>query len=333
MSDTGLSTRKPAGAPPDEHERAAIERLLTRLVEIPRAARAFKVSEREATGKMGISPVVLARLEALSLADPRNGERHFDISDLINVQYQLGRGVLSAGLMWLWPKMLQALPEPGPVVFEIGFWAACSDPGHPGTCDFRIVLPDGRAFQAPAPAGQGDVLASLRLELPTRWPELPQAAKDIIDELRDVRFLLLPHKIRWGARAFVSRTRMADCVTFAHLFTEYGVQRGLRMRVSSGLLIAPPIAVPHYWAEIELGGLWVPTDPLLINAALSIGRLSRESWPAHRSPGATFLPLGERSELIGTHRGDPVNVICRSRVVSLRQVPSLAATTAAAARY
>jgi hypothetical protein len=317
LSADGLSARASAGEPSDDHGLAAIDLLLTQLTGIPRQARAFTVSKQEAAGRMRISPALLSRLEALSLADWRDGEMYFDILDLSNIQYQLGGGQLTIGLLRLWPKMLNALPDPGPVAFEIGFGATCPEPSHQGSCDFSVVLPDGRCHQASDPPPHGDALAWMRLERPTRWPELPLAAKDIIDEMRSFRFALMPRRVRWDEIAFARKTGMTDCATFAQLFTEEGIRRGLSMRVSSGPLIAPPLAVRHIWAEVEVDGVWVPTDPLLINTLVSRGRLDPESWPAHRSPGATFYPLPRASQPITcTHRGEPVNMIFRSRLVA-----------------
>ena len=302
----------------EAREDAATEAVLAQLGEIPRWVRVFDTSSQEATGRLRIKPDLLARLESLSLAEQRDGQTYIDSQDLINTQYRLGGGLLTMGLLALWPKVLTRLPAAGPVALDVGFDARCPHPGHPGTCDFTMVLPDGRSYQIETPAGPGQPLVWVRFDLPTRWPELPSAVREIIDEMQDIRFVLLRHHVAWDEAAFVRRTGLADCQAFVRLLIERASGCGVPMRPFYGLLAAPPMARSHTWAEVEVGEIWVPIDPLLINTLVAHNFLDRESWPPHRSPGATFCPLGDTYRpLLVTHRGDRVyEVTACSRLVS-----------------
>lgn len=319
--EVSLGAESPVLRPEDvsanDRETAALEPLLVTLNEIPRRARVFGVSTRDATNRMRVRPGLLALLESQSLADRRGGETFFDLYDLVNVQFWLGRGLLSMSMLRLWPKMLNSLREPNPVVYQIGFDISCPDPGHPGDCDFTVSLPDGRFYQIPAPVDGGEPLVWIQAERPTQWPRLPSVALEIIDELREIQFIMLPRHVTWDEEDFVRRTGMADCVAFARLLVGRGTQRGLHMRVSNGLLVTPPITVPHYWVDIRVDDTWVPTDPLMLKTLGSQNALDPASWPPCRSPGATFCPIGKQFRPVaGTHRGTPADVTSRSKVVS-----------------
>jgi hypothetical protein len=309
VADPRPSAADPDGAAPDGRGDPGTAALLAKLAGIPHAVRAFDLSAREAAARYRVNPGALSLLEAHGLADHRDGQAYFDINDLINVEFRLGGGPLTASLQRCWPAILKRLPEPDPVTFDIGLNAMCPSPGHPGDCHFTVRLPDGRGYEVRSPPGHREPLVWLRAERPTCWPELPPAAREIIDELREITFVQLPGAAVWDDVAFVRRTGLADCAVFSRLLVANGSRRGVPMRQSFGLMVAPPLALPHCWAEVGVDGVWVPVDPLLIKALVSWHALDAASWHPHRSPGATFYRLAAGySPILGTHQGDRVEL-------------------------
>ena len=68
-------------------------------------------------------------------------------------------------------------------------------------------------------------------------------------------------------------------------------QRGIEARMAYGLLLAPPLGTPHEWAEIRLGDIWAPADPLLLSILGRFAGLDASRWPCTHSPNAVLLRL------------------------------------------
>jgi len=291
----------------------SVEDLLTRLATVPRRARSFVISAHDAGGPLRVRARSLDLLESHGLVETRHGVRHFDETDLINVDLYAGRGPLTASLHRLWPAMLNRTPDSGPVGYRAEYRAPCPDPGHSGNCEYSMLTPDGLATVSVPPTARGEPVARFDLELPSRWPALPDEAREVLDSVSHLRFVRLPRRNDqpWDDIGFVHRTGLADCVAVTQLLVERGAERGLAMRHSFGLMIAPPLfSIPHYWAEVLVDGTWVPVDPLLINTLVAWNLLDGSEWPPYRSPGTVLYRLGDRSSVVAHHHGRtvPVNV-------------------------
>ena len=73
-----------------------------------------------------------------------------------------------------------------------------------------------------------------------------------------------------------------------------------------GLLVAPPLGTPHQWAEIRLGDIWAPADPLLLSILGRFAGLDASRWPCTHSPNAVLLRLAASSTPIVDGAGGPV---------------------------
>jgi hypothetical protein len=182
---------------------------------------------------------------------------------------------------------------------RVGFAPRCPVPGHSGPCSFGLLQPGGRRRVSTGPGNGTDTLAHLDIELRGSWPAIEPRARELVAELDDVDFFLLPEVIRWDP-AFMLRTRIADCGGAADWLVKEGRRRALATRFSFGLLVTGPYSTPHCWAEIRTDGLWVPVDPVLLGTMRS---LDMTLWPAYRSTGAIVCRLSSRFTKVATHGG------------------------------
>jgi hypothetical protein len=172
---------------------------------------------------------------------------------------------------------------------------------HSGSCTYSLLQPGGHREQVRADAG-GAPIARFDVRLAGRWPELSAAARDLADEAADLEFFILPEAIRWDLE-FITRTRMADCGSVAAWLVREGKRRGLPVRFSFGILMAKPYSTPHCWAEFLTDGIWVPYDPLLLNAMRRWTGLDKASWHRHRSMGPVLYRLCGHFTKIASHNG------------------------------
>ena len=73
-----------------------------------------------------------------------------------------------------------------------------------------------------------------------------------------------------------------------------------------GLVLAPPLGTPHQWAEIRVGDIWAPADPLLLTILGRFAGLDATWWPCTRSPNALLLRLAARETPVVYGAGGPV---------------------------
>ncbi|MEU0383199.1 transglutaminase domain-containing protein [Streptomyces chartreusis] len=286
---------------------AAVTALLDRLGRIPSQRRDFRIGEREALSRYGLAPTLLHPLLELGFpARTEDGAYSYDAADLVNLSLQLRRGALSRALTRFWPRALSALTGPGPAGYRVGHQAACPEPDRPGhnACEFTVLTPEGeRTVQRPVRADPGPVLET-ELWLRTDWPDLPPPMAGVVAEVADLEFMWLPRSLRWDT-AFMRRTGLADCMGVSRLLVEEARARGLPARTAYGLVVAPPYATHHYWAEAGVGGDWVPLDPLMIKAMLGWGVLDHREWHPARSLGGMLCRLAADRTPVVTHDGVP----------------------------
>ena len=77
-----------------------------------------------------------------------------------------------------------------------------------------------------------------------------------------------------------------------------------------GLLLAPPLGTPHQWAEIRLGDIWAPADPLLLSILGRFAGLDASRWPCTHSPNAVLLHLAAcKTPIVDGPSGPVGNVV------------------------
>jgi hypothetical protein len=70
--------------------------------------------------------------------------------------------------------------------------------------------------------------------------------------------------------------------------------------------VAPPLGTPHEWAEIRIGDIWVPADPLLLSILGRFAALDPSRRPCTHSPAAVLLRLADRETPIVDAADGPV---------------------------
>jgi hypothetical protein len=97
---------------------------------------------------------------------------------------------------------------------------------------------------------------------------------------------------------------LADCAGAAALLVDEGTRRGLEVRFSYGLVIAPPFSSAHCWAEFHVADRGVPVEPMMVSTLLKWGLLDPQRWTATRSVGAILCRLEDEALALGMHCGE-----------------------------
>jgi hypothetical protein len=284
------------------------------LSRIPDHGRRFSVSAEHAQRFYRIDGGLLAELMAADLPALQTADGPlFDDYDLTNVSLCLHRRSPQRAAMRYWATVLNR-PAAEERRYEIAYVATCPVPGHPGPCRFLCCLPgDEESVVGRHGGGSGDrplVTTTVRLE--NNWPLLPAPLVEEIRAIADVGFYRMPEAFRWDT-GLMMRERIADCAAFARHLVERGRERGLRMRPVLGLIVAAPYSTPHFWAEVEVAGRWVPADPGLVRGLRQWGVLDFD-WPADRSPGALLARLSTQHSFLASHRGVAAHVAFPTRL-------------------
>jgi hypothetical protein len=144
---------------------------------------------------------------------------------------------------------------------------------------------------------------------------LPDAAREVARTATDLEFMYLPEAIR-GDVSFVRRSRLADCCGQANLLMIEALARHYPARRSFGYITAPPFATEHHWAELMVGGVWVPVDPVLIRKMVYWGALDAELWHPYRSIGSIVTRVSDQAVAPITHNGERVPAMLPVRLLS-----------------
>ncbi|GAA0911477.1 transglutaminase domain-containing protein [Streptomyces thermoalcalitolerans] len=278
-----------------------VEELVRRLRQVPDRQRRFSVTPAQARRVHGIRPELLAALTAAGVPHVGAGdERLYDAYDLGNAALHLGRLSVQRRSMRAWAKAWRTALDQAPG-HRVQVISSCPAPGHPGPCRYGVLL-GGRRRQVVGPAAEAR-LGDLQVAPALRdWPRFPPALKELLQEVADIGFFLLPEAVRWDLE-FMWRTRMSDCGGAAAWLVHEGGRRGLESRFSFGLLVAPPYSTPHCWAEFRVDGVWMPVDPLLVRALNQWGGLDPDAFPPDETPGALFHRLTDRFTKVVSHGG------------------------------
>lgn len=286
--------------------------VVDRLRRIPLWARRFSVGPEPAAAVYRVDAELAERLVAAGLPHVRAGERLlFDDYDLTNLSLYLRLRSPQRAAMRYWAGVLTR-PEGEARTYSLEYLVTCPTPGHPGPCEFLCCTPGDGELLVRRDGDSDAPLATMPVPLRNDWPRLPDPLVELIGELSGVSFYRLPDAIKWDT-GFMLREGIGDCLGIARYLTERGRTRGLRMRAVFGLIVAPPYATPHFWAEVAVGDRWVPADPGLVQGMTSWGLLA-PGWPADRSPGAFLAPLTSRHGFAVSHRGVAATVSFRTRL-------------------
>jgi hypothetical protein len=268
---------------------AALEQWIERLRLIPDAERTFDVDVRAAEQTYGIDLSLARELVACGLPhalDPGDGAMQFCGTDLHYVGLRLERPMMHRTAMRLWAAALTEAAACERLRADVH----CSPYGQPGTA-VDVLVPPGVWEHATMAANRR--AASFAVDLPGRWPPFPAVLHELMHDVGALDFCLMPGEL-YGDAAFARATRLADCGSAAFLLAEECARLGFATRTAFGLLLARPYATLHHWTDIEIEGVWVPADPLLLTLLAAYTELDGPAWPPTRSPGSVLVRLADR---------------------------------------
>lgn len=314
------SGQKPRGPAADDPGARAghLKSLVALLVKIPDGVRKFSVSADEAWHRYRLTDEDLHSIAAAGLPVRRIGDTvYYDSYDLLNVSVHLGTSPLSRMMRRFWPAALSRSAGTGATTYEIRYQPQCPAPGHDGQCSYELATPGGERTLRVVDASDTTPVLRVQVRMSANWPALPPEVCDILDAAsKDLVFMWLPRPLAKDVD-FMRRTRLANCVGFARMLYQESGQRGVAARMSYGLVVSPPFSIPHYWVEFRVGGVWVPADPLLVNAMIGWGVLGREYWHQNRSPGPIFARIASGWTPLAAHDGEPAAVTLPTRQIAV----------------
>lgn len=301
-----------SGPPPASEP---VEQIVDRLRRIPLPARRFWVTPAQARRVYGVDGDLLSSATAAGLPHvPGADGPLFDLDDLTNLSLRRRLRSPMRAAMRYWTGVLNR-PAGERREFLVDYLARCPLPDHGGDCELTCHTPDGEVTVARGAAESDRPIATTTVTLHNDWPDLPPGVVELVGELADVEFYRLPGAMKADI-GFMLEQRIGDCLGIARFLADRGTRRGQRMRSVFGLIVSPPYSAPHYWAEVDVDGRWVPVDPGLLQGLAAWGVLG-PGWPAHRSPGAFLVALTDRCGIAVSDRGLPaVEVAFRTRVAA-----------------
>jgi hypothetical protein len=167
----------------------------------------------------------------------------------------------------------------------------------------EVLLPEERRVKVVI--GPDQIVARLNVRMANCERAFPASVQRVLHEAAALDFYILPPTLA-GDLDFARRTGLAGCLTASRLVVSDCQQRGIEARMAYGLLLAPPLGTPHEWAEIRLGDMWAPADPLLLSILGRFAGLDPSRWPCTHSPNSVLLRLAARKTPIVDAAGGPV---------------------------
>ena len=277
----------------------AIDRWIAALGAIPSAARVYDVPPRRAELEFGITSAIANLLSDRGL--PRStfeGEARFSWSDLHYIALRLGSARLYLRTMRSWAHSVANAAQCGAQMIGLRYRTYAS----PGAL-VDVLLPEGRRVKAVV--GPDQIVASLDVRMARCDRAFPPSVQRVLHQAAGFDFYILPPTLA-GDLDFARRTGLSGCLTASRLVVSECQQRGIEARMAYGLLLAPPLGTPHEWAEIRLGDLWAPADPLLLSILGRFAGLDPSRWPCTHSPNAVLLRLAAHKTPIVDGPSGPV---------------------------
>jgi hypothetical protein len=307
-------TERAAAAGPVGYDVADLTHLVAKLRRVPDSARNFRCGADWAFRRLRLRGELLDYLVTAGLPHRVvDGERRFDRYDLYNCGLQLGCATVSSSTRRFWPMALRAAAEGRRARYEMQFRMRCPAP-HGSDCHYAVALPGGEVFEQTVPAGGPAPGVTIEVSPPVDWPDLPAAARAVLDVVRDLEFLVLREELKRDLD-FIRQTRLADCVGTTEILARAAEERGLPVRRSFGYIVVPPFAGKHSWVDLRAEDTWVPVDPLLIETMMRWGALDRSDWDQYRSIGPILARFGSAEVPVARHNGVPVQCTLPTRLL------------------
>jgi Transglutaminase-like superfamily len=289
----------------------SVDRWIAALRSIPPAARVYGVTPRRAELEFGITSAIANLLAERGL--PRSsfdGETRFSWSDLHYIALRLGSARIYLRTMRSWTDSLTETARSGSRMIWLRYRTYAS-PGTP----VDVLLPEGRRVKAVI--GPDHIAATFNVRMASSDSTFPPSVQRLLHQAAALDFYY--SETLSGDLDFARRTGLADCVTASMIVVSECQQRGIDARMAGGLIVAPPLGTVHQWAEIRVGDIWVPADPLLLSVLGRFAGLDPSRWSCTYSPNAILLRLADCETPIVDAAEGPVDT---SFVVSVAEQSS-----------
>ena len=290
----------------------SVDRWIAALSTIPPAARVYDVTPRRAELEFGITSAIANLLADRGL--PRSsfeGEARFCWGDLHYIAMRLGSARIYLRTMRSWAHSLAEAALSGSRMIWLRYRTYAS-PG--ATVD--VLLPEGR--RAKAVIGPDRIAATLNVRTASWDGVFPPSVQRILHQAAALDFYLLPRTLSCDID-FARRTGLGACETASRIVVSECQERGIEARMAFGLILAPPLGTLHEWAEIRMGDIWAPADPLLLAILERFAALDPSRWSCTHSPNAILLRLADRETPVVDAADGPVET---SFVVSVGEPSS-----------
>jgi hypothetical protein len=264
----------------------SLDRWIAALRAIPPAARVYDVTPRRAELEFGITSAIANLLADRGL--PRSsfeGEARFSWGDLHYVALRLGSARIYLRTMRSWARSVAEAALSGSRMVGLRYRTYAS----PGAI-VDVLLPEGQRVRTVI--GPDHIAAALDVRMASCDVAFPASVQRVLHEAAALDFYLLPRTLS-GDLDFARRTGLADCVTASRIVASECQQRGIEARMAFGLVLAPPLGTLHEWAEIRMGDIWAPADPLLLSILGRFAALDPSRWSCTHSPNGVLLRLAD----------------------------------------
>jgi hypothetical protein len=272
---------------------------IARVLRVPDSCRNFTVDKSALARQYGIDEALLSQLEDLGLPS-RN--RRFDRLDLDNIGLALRLPCARNTAMRGWSRSL-AERSTRPLAEELVVRAWCPSPGHLGKCGFALApeLVDALVTQGPQ-QGSG-MWFRLRAQLTTSTWIFGPPFTDLFEQVLPLQFHLIPPPLAKDL-GFLAGTGLADCELATRFLVRQADALGLPVRAASGIFIARPYPVEHYWIECRgADGQWLAADPFLLMALRRWGIIEGPDWTPDWSLQSVLWCTATTFGKIVTHAG------------------------------
>lgn len=292
---------------PSEPSAERVAELVGPLSRIPDHYRRFGVDRTQAEADLGITRRLQDLLVDAGVATVGAGDDLlFDSHDLNTVSLYLGLRSARRDAMHFWLRGLRRARS-APASYRVGFQVSCPVPPHEGDCRY-LVEAAIRSERTLTTAERRGVSIGEVVTGPISKPELlSDDLIALIDPLRDVDFYFVPTFLSLDSR-FVREARIGECGAVARILVEEATARGYEARLAHGFIASVPFSSPHTWAEIEVGGEWLPVDPLLPKALVAWGIARPGDWPAELSPRGLYHRITDEPARWACHGEVPAAV-------------------------
>ena len=264
----------------------SVDRWIAALRAIPPAARVYDVTPRRAELEFGITSAIANLLADRGL--PRSsfeGEARFCWGDLHYIALRLGSARIYLRTMRSWAHSVAEAALSGSRMIGLRYRTYAS----PGAI-VDVLLPEGRRVKAVI--GPDQIAATLNVRMASWDSAFPPSVQRVLHQAAALDFYILPRSLS-GDLGFARRTGLADCATASRIVASECQQRGIEARMAYGLVVAPPLGTLHEWAEIRMGDIWAPADPLLLSVLGRFAALDPSRWSCTHSPSAVLLRLAD----------------------------------------